>query len=256
MKLSIWQQFSSNHSASFTVVGQFETIEQANTAAEELRKLIREIGAWREAHPDTHPYDLEPLTPPEEAARERFGIPWCINPSTGEPVSIDWIYRQADVNMVGSFEKCVIVSNDADTSIGHVPFDALIRVLGGIPFIEGELSDQMLAIRLTCTTPNEEKASWIVRELKSSPQAYEPDKMLTLPQLSPVYGAVHTESSRLVFDYFQLGALLIPDGKTFSEAEPILIEQQLERLMKYLTEHGCTEITYHFIEKPWSDVEV
>ena len=40
MKLSVWQQFSSNHSASFTVVGEFESAQKAQQAAAEIRRLI------------------------------------------------------------------------------------------------------------------------------------------------------------------------------------------------------------------------
>jgi len=43
MRLSIWQQFSSNHSANFEIVGTFKTEELAHQAAEELREISRAI---------------------------------------------------------------------------------------------------------------------------------------------------------------------------------------------------------------------
>lgn len=40
MKVSIWQQFSSNHSGGFTVIGNFKSKENLGNATKELRTLI------------------------------------------------------------------------------------------------------------------------------------------------------------------------------------------------------------------------
>jgi uncharacterized lipoprotein YehR (DUF1307 family) len=48
MKLSIWQQFSSNHSANFTTVGQFESAEWAQEALKEVQEIIQNIAWWHE----------------------------------------------------------------------------------------------------------------------------------------------------------------------------------------------------------------
>jgi hypothetical protein len=43
MRVSIWQQFSSNHSSFFTVAGIFKTVELAEKATHELRSIIKTI---------------------------------------------------------------------------------------------------------------------------------------------------------------------------------------------------------------------
>jgi hypothetical protein len=46
MRVSIWNQFSSNHSGSMTIVGNFETIEKAMEAEGTLRQIIEEVNDW------------------------------------------------------------------------------------------------------------------------------------------------------------------------------------------------------------------
>ena len=43
MKISIWQQFSSNHSANFELVGQFPTVEEAEKAYAILLDILTVI---------------------------------------------------------------------------------------------------------------------------------------------------------------------------------------------------------------------
>ena len=43
MKISIWRQFSSNHSGGFTVIGKFQSKEEADKLADEIRTLIKTI---------------------------------------------------------------------------------------------------------------------------------------------------------------------------------------------------------------------
>ena len=46
MRISIWQQFSSNHSSSFTIIGTFENSEAAQRAAIEFRAILEKIVGW------------------------------------------------------------------------------------------------------------------------------------------------------------------------------------------------------------------
>jgi hypothetical protein len=49
MRLSIWQQFSSNHSSNFTAVGRFDTPEKAAAARQTFEQMLRAIYAAQEA---------------------------------------------------------------------------------------------------------------------------------------------------------------------------------------------------------------
>jgi hypothetical protein len=57
MKVSLWHQFSSNNStASYTIIGVFETLSDAQQAQQRLRQLFREIGDLQ-AHDRDNTYD-------------------------------------------------------------------------------------------------------------------------------------------------------------------------------------------------------
>ena len=56
MQIHIWRQFSSNHSADFTLVGEFETPERAHVVADEMRLLIKNITKWYESPENNDTY--------------------------------------------------------------------------------------------------------------------------------------------------------------------------------------------------------
>lgn len=75
MKLTLWQQFSSNHSSSFTVVGTFESPQKAQSAATQLNALFKEVFRWYDKHPGQKALDMyDPPTSPERAIIEQFNI--------------------------------------------------------------------------------------------------------------------------------------------------------------------------------------
>ena len=84
MKLTIWQQFSSNHSAGFTVIGEFESVEQAAKAKAELESIIAQILEWRKDYwqnPEKfgdiiYEEESEHLTPIEEKLRDKYQVDW------------------------------------------------------------------------------------------------------------------------------------------------------------------------------------
>ncbi len=79
MKVSIWQQFSSNHSADYTIVGVFPAAAQAAEMGSALKKLVSDIRAWREQNNHKR-YETSPI---EVEAEQAYGIEWQ------EP--LDWL---------------------------------------------------------------------------------------------------------------------------------------------------------------------
>lgn len=71
MKLSIWQQFSSNHSADFVVIGKFTTLQKAEEVAEIFRRIFTEITEDRRKHIES---GLETLTPREQEIKQQYQI--------------------------------------------------------------------------------------------------------------------------------------------------------------------------------------
>src|SRR5579859_7611075 len=73
MRISIWQQFSSNHSASYTVVGEFQSVEAAQSAAETIRQIVKEAGDWTMKN---RKLDVKTPTPIEQEYARRYGFDW------------------------------------------------------------------------------------------------------------------------------------------------------------------------------------
>jgi hypothetical protein len=100
MKISIWQQFSSNHSASYTVIGKFGTAQEAEAAAEALKELLQELivdyGDWYSRG----------LVLRGKHIGERFGFDW--------QEDIDWLHeyyrnRKNPSREIKTFENRVFV---------------------------------------------------------------------------------------------------------------------------------------------------
>src|SRR5215467_11223655 len=111
MHILIWQQFSSNHSANFTVVGTFASSGEANKAAEALLVTLKTISDWysdpanaeivrkRQENAD----DAYKYTPPEVAMKNQYQLDETFIP-------IDWI-KGCIEEAVHVFENRVFVNN-------------------------------------------------------------------------------------------------------------------------------------------------
>ena len=122
MKISIWRQFSSNHSADFTLVGEFATAEQATEAAEKIRTILREVATfWQSIPAEERPaawskwrYDLTPI---EQTLRQQFEVEWA------RPVNLDtthalvWLPPNPEKAMTAlvHVDRCLFLENIGDT---------------------------------------------------------------------------------------------------------------------------------------------
>jgi hypothetical protein len=139
MKISIWKQFSSNHSAGFTTVGQFEPEEYATIVAQELRQMIHNIGEWWENHPDFKVTanrlrrDRVYLTPPEIKIKEEYDVDWCEQTSNIGSIDrpIDWIRSPRETETIQQYKSLVWLSPTGNTWCGAHPFDSIMEKLGG-----------------------------------------------------------------------------------------------------------------------------
>jgi hypothetical protein len=158
MHISIWQQFASNHSNGFTIVGTFQEPEVAQKAADELRRILVEIAAWY-AHPENanqieefYVQLFRPPIPPEVEIGQRYGIEW--------EHATDWVLNlteaSAAANAVTVFEQHVFLSSRGyDSNIGPHPFDALMKRLGGTVVIEEE-GVSHLVVTVICTPSDDQ----------------------------------------------------------------------------------------------------
>jgi hypothetical protein len=169
MHLSIWQQFSSNHSADFTVIGQFETPEQAEAALARIRTIWLQIYQWREANFSSQ--DLWSAywqgaigASPEQEFAQEVGIPW--HPD----YKLEWIRRSSDVeNTVRLFRNLVILSSDGET--WHYPetYIAYLRQSNANVFVSymeySTRPNTVIIIRLSATAPTETLAQQIQSQI-------------------------------------------------------------------------------------------
>ncbi|HLY25440.1 MAG TPA: hypothetical protein VKQ72_03810 [Aggregatilineales bacterium] len=124
MRISIWQQFSSNHSGAYYVVGNFQSVEAARNAYDELRRIVSEIYKWLRENPEeietTQKSSQNGLLPPEIAFAQQYDVEW--------PQTIDWMEIEKAVRIVGTL---VVVSNPDQTWMTRQPFQGLLERLGG-----------------------------------------------------------------------------------------------------------------------------
>lgn len=94
MKLSVWQQFSSNHSAWFTVVGKFKTPDEAQKAGDEMMATLRAVQDWWDALEEDELIDWlsrvqkKELTPVEQSLAKQHGIEWSFPVEWHDPDGI------------------------------------------------------------------------------------------------------------------------------------------------------------------------
>ncbi|MCQ3932619.1 MAG: hypothetical protein DPW16_19390 [Chloroflexi bacterium] len=192
MRISLWQQFSSNHSGSYHIIGTFKTIEDARRVYEEIGKILHEIDDWYRENPNglvTSWNNGGPL-PPESAIAERLGIEW--------PETIDWA-GWAEYYRIGSpnFEKnkrdpskeaerlideaimvlanTVIARNPDQTHMGGITFKNLLEYFGAEISGEGYDPSSKVVGRedvyefeiLHFTAPNEETANQIENAIRA-----------------------------------------------------------------------------------------
>jgi hypothetical protein len=78
MKLSVWQQFSSNHSAAFSIVAKFESAEKAKAVAAQVTEMLVETYRWKEHLLGRG--DLSPVQIRQEFEQKvSFGTTWMLS---------------------------------------------------------------------------------------------------------------------------------------------------------------------------------
>jgi hypothetical protein len=162
VKLSLWQQFSSNHSGHFTVVGSFPSEAEAITAEEQFHTLFQAILAWK-AIPENKASIEEQerisysssATPPEVDIAQKYSIE---KPSQ----TIDWLDSDLDENLF-RIGADVLVNVEFETWQSPTLVQSLITALGGI--LKTQIRDHTyLTLHLTCFFPDEASAQAILQE--------------------------------------------------------------------------------------------
>lgn len=159
MKITVWQQFSSNHSSGFTIVGEFSTHDAAVQAAEQIRSMLQQIADWHEQHQEeTHDWwssgDWATApSPPEKEFATQYGIAW--------QGAIDW-FGDARVEVV--LDRLVFIIPGFRPEADGQPFDQIMNRLGGSGYHEGNVYGETtgwIIFDLTCEAPDDTVANEI-----------------------------------------------------------------------------------------------
>jgi hypothetical protein len=156
MRISIWNQFASNHSGSFMVVGSFKTAQSAAEAEKNLRQIVADIYQWFDRPENAQFSNLLLGAPPTAIEAQVFG-------KYKVPLRETLLINSEDVRHSLSFGT---VSNLAYMYIAETwgieekhPLKDLILRLGADQAaihhsIEGEVIWQV-QYQVTCTLPDE-----------------------------------------------------------------------------------------------------
>jgi hypothetical protein len=246
MRLSVWQQFSSNHSARFTVVGQFETAEAARKAAEELNQILTTITNWYEdpanadALAELEGGDELPVSPPEIQLSQQYNVEWSEH-------GLDWIWGDQEERVVTVADRLVFVTS-GDTWLGAKPMDSLVQRLGGTAMVDGHFTPgeggdyAKVTVDLTCLALDADTAEAITSAVNSYFEAIKSDSD------EPFNTPWRSYSQRQ--EYSTMRGQVTRDGLRihFEQVSFFHIGYGLPGLIAYLQDKGCTNIEYRLQE--------
>ena len=246
MRISIWQQFSSNHSASFTIVGTFKSAEDAERTASFLRGIVQQISTyWRQLPPDErealwkrmYNYREQPLesTPIEQALSRELNVEWSKN-IEGQPRAIDWIPTDAELadGAVKVMDNHVFIKNIGRTWVGSEPFETLLRreaisVVGNYEVPKS--GAEFFGVRIRCHAPDDRTATRLMvdfRETGENTGDFRLDRLILMD------GLLIRHDLDLTYTGWPLAS------RNPWEIVPIALE--------YLRSQGCTNIRYEFYQ--------
>jgi hypothetical protein len=243
MHISIWQQWASNHSGGFTLVGVFETPKAAERAKDEICKLLQAIRNEHYGEPVDAPlYNDTKVLPPsisvEQQIARHFDIEW--------PHHVEWVddgefFGDDTITQVGSI---VFVHAYSWAFQGPSPLDIIMDRLGAArvsceSYSCKDHEDVFLLFSIECEVPTPERAEWLelmFQDFKSPGTS------------SPLNGLVDAYAHEIL-PYDLIHNQVVREGAKLSFTNLRLGEiTYLPRFLKWLESEDCTNISYDFVE--------
>jgi hypothetical protein len=229
MKVTLWQQFSSNHSTYFAIVGRFSDAEAASKSYNLLRDLMQRLLAakdeqWKEDK-------LPELSELEEQIILTYLISWYED-------GMDWNGSPPIEEVVQHFQNDVFLMCPVETWNSPRPFEELLQKIGATSLIKYVGEPYEGTIHLRCKAPNEEKpklfAEHTLEELKKS---YRQRHYIwtKFDEKSGFYRGTRLGEGKLQLDGQMLDMIF-----EFLDATDVYI------LLQYLADNQYTEIEYKF----------
>jgi hypothetical protein len=238
MKCFIWQQFSSNHSTYFLVVGEFESVETAEAAAHTLQALLNRV-------------------------EEQGHTPQALHTSTTSPLEqaffAQYQFDYSPDEQISRWERLVFVSQGEASQI-HTPYSQALQMLGcvscGVEY-RGDGNGGFISVWFTATAPDEATASQIADAVHAYISAFQAaaDRMedpysARIQQMRPWGDDYHGDlimgdaSSTVLRDGCQLRLELV-----FAETKG-----SIQAVKAYLEGCGCSDVAYAL--RPGEEPEV
>ncbi len=274
-RIVIWRQFSGNHSASFVIVGTFESKLAANRTAEKIRDILRRIARyWQQLPPDEASglwerihYKGE-IAPVEREISRELDVEWSKDIRREmQPHGIDWIPRDPDkaVEAVTVLDNHVFIESIGDTDVGAEPFETLLRrdalsVSGNYETIENTTvaGTGLLRVSVSCLAPDQATvqallsnitvSTWIPRTsgggwplpFELTWEEYHRGEYAPEPDMS-----IGDDQIRLYCATLDIQGLEMRyTALTFWNPKELV-----ESLVSYLSAHGCLDIRYIFSQE-------
>lgn len=250
MQLTLWQQFTSNHSSGYTVIGRFESADAAHKAGEQLRDILTQIATWHQAYYEQHGVYFgahhvpPPPTPIEEQLAQRYAIEWDWEQG------VDWAKRKDEAPQRVRISNRLVVISSLFTHYLEQPFSALIKQMGGESFVatDPETAETQVLVTVMCDAPDEATTNTLKAILEKYFRAIaeNPAYQIVPPwnedwRKNASRGEVHIEGTTIQLRELCIG---LPDT--------------LDLIMTFLCSKGCQNIEYELLERhlpPDNEVE-
>ena len=219
MKLSIWQQFSSNHSSYFAIIGRFDNVDIAKTKTTILRDWIYRM-LWEQDNKTA-----------KDEIYEKYRIKWYENGMSwnGHPDSVDKVVQRFNSDVF------LLTSETWDTP---KPLIELVQKMNPnqVHLYSAGEDWYFIKINLTALAPDEKTAQNFCQYLQSidgktgigrSSVVWAKDKMTYIPQ--GIYAKATEKFTKIEM--------------TFVKAEDLIL------LLEYMKENNWSDIKYQFIQE-------
>jgi hypothetical protein len=168
MKVSIWQQFSSNHSNSYVVIGEFKSVADTENAATTMKQILKQIYDWyaddtnKALADDVRDTESHPPTPAENQITTTYNVTF--------DYAMDWIARQKDTKFIDdavvTLNNHIFIACTDETTSTDTQFAQLVDKLGGTVNYHQEIYTG-ISTNITCIAPNEKTADGIVTAVRN-----------------------------------------------------------------------------------------
>jgi hypothetical protein len=262
MRLTLWQQFSSNHSADFTVVGTFESRDAAQKAGDELQDILHRIEVGRDG------FDVEPSRELGHRVIESTNLT-KIEKQLSKDYEVDWPFTLAAYfnkwypweNAVQVFDKMIFVNTPpVQILFCPQPFEQLMTRLGGQAAVQVSESqtypDTALLLDIICTLHDEAAAQALYERFSKAFKAM----LAAIRDDYENYDFEAIKTLEFEFNYDRIDDRFEPPERIY-EVESVgnelrlyglnIVEryglpEALEHFLAYLHGLGCTDIQYRF----------